>query len=141
MKLDLASLIARLDAYEAFVTEQAMRGLDAVTTEAEETMRGTTAHGDITGATRAGYRAYVVGQGRNGSSELLGAAAIVDALNPGHSAVGGVQLGRESLGVIFTCPTDYQWKLETERAGAKAVLGPTLDSYRDELTARAARGR
>jgi hypothetical protein len=140
MTTDLTEIYACLDAYEAFVIAQALRGLDAVTTEAEESMRSTLAHGDQTGATRAGYRAYAVGPGRTGSAELLGAVAAVDALNPGHAAVSHGSMGAHSLGVIFTCPTDYQQKLETERAGLKAVLGPTLDAFRDELTARAAKG-
>ena len=140
MSVDLTEVLASLDAYEAWAIERAMRGLQAVTDEAEAAMQGTLAHGDITGATRAGYRAYVVGPGQSGAAELASAVAAVEAKNPGHSATGGGQLGQGSLGVIFTCPTDYQQDLETEHAGQKAVLGPTLDAYRDELTARAARG-
>lgn len=140
MRLDIRDMLAKLDAYLDYAQVQALAGLDAATTGVEEVMRGTTAHGDITGATRAGYRAYAVGAGRTGATELSGAAAIVDALNPGHSAAASGTLGAQSIGVILTCPTDYQYKLETERAGAKAVLGPTLAAYRDELTQRAARG-
>jgi hypothetical protein len=103
-------------------------------------MQDTWAHGDQTGATRAGYRAYVVGAGDSGAETLADAVAAVDDKNPGHAVTAGGQLSQGNLGVVMTCPTDYQEKLEKEEAGKRAVLGPTMDAYRDELTARAARG-
>jgi hypothetical protein len=139
MATDIAELIARADAYEAYVLAQIQRGASAVAGEAEAAMHATLAHGDVTGATRAGYRAYVVGPGQSGAAELAGAVDAVEAKNPGHSATSHGRLGGD-VGVIFTCPTDYHWELESEEAGKKAVLGPTFDTYRDECTARAARG-
>jgi hypothetical protein len=139
MTTDLTDVLARLDAYEAHVLAQVRRGASAGASEAEQAMQSTLAHGDVTGATRAGYRAIVVGPGQSGASELAGAVAAVEALNPGHSATSSGRLAGD-VGVIFTCPTDYQADLEQQQAGKKAVLGPTLDAYRDELTARAARG-
>jgi hypothetical protein len=139
MSTDISDLLARLDAYEAYALAQAQRGAAAVAGEAEQAMQSTLAHGDVTGATRAGYRAYVVGPGQSGASELAGAVAAVEALNPGHSATSSGRLAGD-VGVVMTCPTDYQADLEKQQAGLKAVLGPTLDAFRDELTARAARG-
>jgi hypothetical protein len=137
--VDLTEVLARLDAYESFVVARVTAGLGAAAVEAESAMQGTLAHGDVTGATRAGYRAYVVGPGHTGATELSNAAASVEALNPGHSATAQGTLGGD-VGVVFTCPTDYQRLLETEGAGLRAVLGPTLDTFRDALTARAAKG-
>jgi hypothetical protein len=137
--VDLSDVMARLDAYEAFVIAQIQRGAGAAASEAEAAMHGTLAHGDVTGATRAAYRAYVVGPGQSGATEISEAAAVVEAKNPGHAATSHGTLAGD-VGVIFTCPTDYQRLLETENAGQKAVLGPTLDAFRDELTARAAKG-
>ena len=136
---DIRELLARADAYEAFVLAQIRRGVTPTASEAEAAMHATLAHGDVTGATRAGYRAIVVGPGQSGASEIAEAAAAVEALNPGHSATSHGRLEGD-IGVVFTCPTDYQQALETQQAGLKAVLGPTLDAYRDELTARAAKG-
>jgi hypothetical protein len=139
MSTDIRELIARADAYEAYVLAQVQRSAAAGASEAEAAMQATLAHGDVTGATRAGYRAYVVGPGQSGAAELAGAVDAVEAKNPGHSATSHGHLTGD-VGVIFTCPTDYQRDLEEEEAGKKAVLGPTFDAYRDELTARAARG-
>jgi hypothetical protein len=136
---DIRDILARLDAYEAFVLARIQRGIAAVAAEAEAAMHGTLAHGDVTGATRAGYRAIVVGPGQSGAATIAEAAAAVEALNPGHSATAHGRLDGD-IGVVFTCPTDYQRNLEEEQAGLKGVLGPTLDAYRDELTARAAKG-
>jgi hypothetical protein len=33
------------------------------------------------------------------------------------------------LALVLTSPTDYQYKLETENGGQKAVLGPTLAAF------------
>jgi hypothetical protein len=139
MSTDLSDVMARLDAYEAFVVAQVTRGASAGASEAEAAMHSTLAHGDVTGATRAGYRAYVVGPGQSGASAIAAAVEAVESKNPGRSATSSGQLNGD-VGVIFTCPTDYQRNLEEEGAGKRAVLGPTLDAFRDALTARAAKG-
>jgi hypothetical protein len=137
--VDLTDLLARLDAYEAFVLAQIRRGAGAAASEAEAAMHSTQAHGDVTGATRAAYRAYVVSPGQSGASAIAEAVEAAEAKNPGRSATSSGTLAGD-VGVIFTCPTDYQRNLEEEGAGKRAVLGPTLDAFRDELTARAAKG-
>lgn len=107
-------------------------------------MRATQAHGDVTGATRAGYAAYVVSDAvvdqASAAAAIQRSVSDVQALNPYHVATVEGSLEVEGFGVVMTCPTDYQEKLETENAGAKAVLGPTLQANADVLTARAARG-
>lgn len=141
MSLDVSNVLAQLDAYEDHCTDLATRGLRAGAQAARNDMATTAAHGDSTGATRAGYRAYVVTPADDGQAAIGGAIAAVEDKNPGHGAALGGRLGAGSIGVVITCPTDYQELLETENAGLRAVLGPTLDAYRDALTARAARGQ
>lgn len=137
---DVSSALAGLDAFAERCMAQARAGLTAVAGEAETAMHNTTAHGDRTGATRAGYRAYVVGMGASGSAVIGEAVAQVEAKNPGHSATSTGTIGAQSFAIILTCPTDYQEKLETQQAGEKAVLTPTFAAFVDEFTARAAEG-
>jgi hypothetical protein len=141
MSLDISDVIARLDALEErWAAPRIVAGLGGVAQDAEASMEATTAHGDVTGATRAGYRAYVVTPDDSGLAVIGGALAAVESRNPGHGALGGGTLAGQ-YGVVYTCPTDYQEKLETENAGQRAVLGPTLLQYADEATRRAAEGQ
>ena len=116
----------------------AASGLETGAGRAESAMKGTTAHGDDTGATRAGYSARVVGNGRTGASEHAAALAAAEALNPGKTATASVSI--DGIGVILDSPTTYQVHLERERAGQHAVLGPTLQGNALQFTAAAAEG-
>lgn len=142
---DVTGALRGLEAFVARQEAQIRRGLQAAAADAQAAMQQTTAHGDVTGATRAGYRAYVVSDApvdqAGALAALNSAVADVEARNPGHSATRDGQIGADSWGVILTCPTDYQRELETEHAGEKAVLAPTFAAYTDEFTARAAEGR
>jgi hypothetical protein len=142
---DISGALKGLDAFVARQEAKISRGLRAAASDAQSAMQQTSAHGDVTGATRAGYRAYVVGGSLGDQAAALqaisSAIAVVEAKNPGHSATAEGHIGADSWGVVLTCPTDYQRELETENAGEKAVLAPTFAAYVDELTARAAEGR
>jgi hypothetical protein len=145
MSLDLTDILQHLDDMEdAWVRPRCRNGLRRVAADAEASMHATSAHGDITGATRAGYAAYVVSDSLVDQATALQAlntaVAAVESLNPGHSATAAGTLGCDGMGVILTCPTDYQYKLETERGGQKAVLTPTLQAYADDFTRAAASG-
>lgn len=102
-------------------------------------LKQTTAHGDVTGATRAGYIAFVVGEGETGASALAGAVAAADALNPGMTATAPVTVGTR-LGVIVTDVMSYGPERETEHAGQKATLGPLMPRIAAGLTQSAAAG-
>lgn len=123
---------------------QAAKGLRSVAPAIEATMAATTAHGDVTGATRDGYRAYLVGGnvGEQGSAVAALASAVraVERLNPGRSATADWSMAAQ-IGIALTSPTDYQIKLETENAGAKAVLGPTIAQFALRCTEAAAKGK
>ena len=142
---DITGALAGLEAFVAHTEAQIRRGLSNAAADAQSAMQQTSAHGDVTGATRAGYRAYVVSASLLDQASALqalnSAVAAVEARNPGHSATSEISISAESFTVVLTCPTDYQEKLETENAGEKAVLAPTLAAFTDEFTARAAEGR
>lgn len=145
MSTDLSEVLRGLDGFVEHQEAQIRRGLRAAASDATAAMCQTTAHGDVTGATRAGYTAFVVGPAlvdQAGALQAINAAVrAIEDKNPGRSATSTGQIGAESFGVVFTCPTDYQQDLEERNAGEKAVLTPTFAAYVDELTARAAEGR
>lgn len=133
--IDDTNLIAGLDRLLATIAERTERGLAKQASVAQGEMQATSAHGDITGATRDSYRAFVVGGTQTGASESASGyaaaqAAIAGAIvsHGGHalSQDSGVSLTQDQRGVLLTSYTDYQDKLETENAGQKAVLAPTL---------------
>jgi len=145
MTLNTTSVLDGLDAWVEAQEAQIRRGLRAAAAEAQRDMQQTTAHGDVTGATRAGYVAYVVGGSlvdEAAATQALGQAiAAVERLNPGESATSQGSIGADSWGVVLTCPTTYQQDLETDNAGLRAVLTPTFAAVAPDLTERAARGR
>ena len=123
-------------------------GLEKQASIAEAEMQGTVAHGDITSATRDSYRAFVIGGPHTGSSESgSGYAAAQAAIGSAITTHGGQALSQDSgvtlspdeRGVLHTSYTDYQDKLETENAGAKAVLTPTLQQNAELYTQAVAR--
>jgi hypothetical protein len=129
--------------YEHFA-QRAAQGLQRIAPQIEDALANTRAHGDVTGATRDGYRCYVVGGSLVNQASALAAlnsaVAAVDRLNPGHSATASWPIPARSIGLALTSPTDYQVKLETENAGQKATLGPTLRQYLAQIL-RAAAGK
>lgn len=131
-----SALLAALDALPAHMAAQAEKGLEKQSAIAEAEMQATNAHGDVTGATRASYRAFVIGGTHTGSAEAASGYSAAQAANPAGalSQSSGVSLGPEGRGVILTSFTDYQDKLETENAGQKAVLGPTLQQNAQAFT-------
>lgn len=130
-------LIQRLEQYRQATLRAALDGLKGAAAGITLEMRDTTAHGDVTGATRANYTAYAVGLGESGGTQVGRAVAAVEHFNPGHVARSSTGIPGD-VGVIITSFTDYQEKLETEGAGAKAVIGPTLQANTQRLTQAAA---
>jgi hypothetical protein len=139
----LSGLVRMQQAQEAAILDGLQDGADAGQAE----MQSTRAHGDQSSATRASYTAYVIGGGRTGAAEAAaGYAAAQAALSgfTGHegkalSQDSGVVLGPNERGILYTSFTDYQEALETENAGEKAVIGPTVIGQAGENTARVAR--
>ena len=136
--MTIGDLIRNLDRMRDTALEGAAGGLDQASGDITRDMQQTRAHGDVTGATRASYSARRVGQGQTGATAHAASVAAAASLNPGHVASAAVSVA--GIGVIIDSATDYQEDLETENAGEKAVLGPTLTAEHLELTAAAAAG-
>lgn len=115
------------------------RGLDQACERITGQMRSTQAHGDDTGATRISYSARRVGRGETGAATVAALRSAANLLNPGMTADGSVTIDAP-LGVIMDAQTTYQRYLETEHAGARAVLAPTLQQEARNLTQAAAEG-
>lgn len=135
----LANLITGQSKLHTTMLDGARDGLSDGCGPIEAAMRKDPAHGDVTKATHAAYVAFVVGHGETGADAMHESIAEVERLNPGHVATSSVTV-ESALGVIYTVATDYQPDLETNNAGEKAVLGPTLQRTARDLTAAAAAG-
>lgn len=138
--LDLTSVLAGLNRMLAVIDEATQAGIDQAAPLVQQAMQDTTAHGDITGATRASYRALTATNASAGAASGYAAAEAAIAGSPvshGGQALrqpSGVTQGENELVMVLTDFTDYQDKLETERAGEKAVLGPTLYEHSQDIT-------
>ena len=123
------------------VYQGAAAGLDDAAQAMQATAQATTAYHGVTGATRAGTVAFVVGAGVESGGVFNEAVAAVRDANPDHvDTSGGGTIGDNELAIVLTVPTDYQVKLEIENAGARAFLGDALNAHAPEATAAAARG-
>lgn len=140
MKTNVRGAIAALKQLQANAIAGAEEGLAEVAGQVTVKLRDTQAHGDSTGATRAGYVAYVVGPTFDGTGALGPARAAVEEHNPSHSQVSSVGSVGNDVVLIATSPTDYQKRLSFDGGGAKDALGPTIDSMAADLLAAAACG-
>lgn len=136
-------LYAGLEELLRHIPAQAERGLQKQSAIAQSEMQSTTAHGDVTGATRASYRAFVIGGAHTGASEaesgLDAAIAAIANAPTDHggrpaSMDSGVRLSADQRGVLLTSFTDYQDRLEIDDAEQKAVLAPTLQQNAQAFT-------
>jgi hypothetical protein len=141
--IDDTGLLRGIDELLRHIPAQAEKGLARQAGVAEAEMQSTNAHGDITGATRASYRAFVIGGAHTGAAEAASgldaaiaaiASAVTDHGGRPASMDSGIRLGTEERGVLLTSYTDYQDALEIDNAGAKAVLGPTLQANAQAFT-------
>ena len=138
MPNDLKPLLDGLDRLKRVSLQGHLDGLKGAAAGVTLDMRQSPAHGDVTGASHANYAAYAVGLGETGTTEFNRAVRAVETLNPGHSARSSVAV--KGIGVVITSATDYQDKLETENAGQKAVLTPTVQASGTRFTQAAASG-
>jgi hypothetical protein len=140
----MQTLIDGLNRYLAEVEQRTERTLTAQAQRIEALLKSTTAHGDVTGATRASYTTSVIGGSSAAQAQASAAfgraVAVVEQLNPGTSDTAQGSIGDDSIGLVLYAPTDYQIDLETERAGQKATLGPTIRLVARDVTEAVARG-
>lgn len=132
-------LIANLRPFRDRALDGAAAGLDAACPSIENELKGTHAHGDQTGATRAAYGVWRVGRGESGASANAASVAAGEGKNPGATATSSVSIDGE-LGVIISDPMEYAGDRETSNAGDKATIGPAIGAAGPTLTAAAAAG-
>ena len=150
---DLTDVLRGIDTLIELVYEGAENGLADASAYSQALLTDTIRHGDITGATRASYRVFLIGGSHNGSAEsasgFADATAAISAYQArGFSGHGGQALSQDSgltltpqqRGLLYTSYTDYQDKLETENGAQKATLGPTLIETMTLNTEAAANG-
>lgn len=142
MIADIQPLLDGLTRFRTVALRGAFKGLGKMAIIYSNTMESDPAHGNVTGATHANYAAIPVAAilGETGASTVQRQVAVVEALNPGTSDTEPLTLPDTTLAVILSSATDYQYKLETENAGQKAVLGPTIAGAGDDFTRAAAEG-
>lgn len=145
MSDDFGQILQRLDALEKRARAAALRGLRGAAAAMQRDAQETSAYKGMSGATRASTVAVVISAEDDGAGELQAAyqraaehlGGFVGHAGQPHLEPAGSVSGDE-IAVILTVPTDYIDKLETERAGEKAFLGPTFDAHRQRLAAAAA---
>jgi hypothetical protein len=136
---DLSGVLQGIETLIELVYEGAENGLVNASAYAQSLLEGTIRHGDITGATRASYRVFLIGGSHNGSAESSSGYADAQAAIAAYGARGfqghggqalsqdsGITLTPQQRGLLYTSYTDYQEKLETENGAQKATLLPTL---------------
>lgn len=139
MAQDIDSLIQALPRFRGVALDGFARGLDTECPEIRAELQRTTAHGDQTGATRAGYNAFRVGRGETGAAILGAAVSAAEALNPGETQTSSVEVSTE-LGAIISDAMRYGPDRETRNAGQKASIGPLVGVFGISLTAAGAAG-
>lgn len=123
----------------ALIEEVTQAGIDQAAPFVEQAMRDTVAHGDVTGATRASYRAMTATNAAQAAASGYAAAQALLAAGASHggkalSAPSGITQDADTRVMVLTSFTDYQHRLEIDDAGEKAVLRPTLEAYSTDIT-------
>ena len=120
------TILAGLDKLERDIEAALLRGVATELPGIASDLAATDRHGDITGATRAGYYADAA-TGAGATGNVSSARSRVAALNPGHAFTETIPAG-DGLTVVLSSPTDYQADLSTEQAGRKDALAPGVIS-------------
>lgn len=142
MTTNMRNVLEGLGRFEQTAMRGAFKGLGPMAAIYSEAMQNDPAHGDVTSASHTNYTAIPVyaAIGETGASVVQSQVSVVESLNPGASETEPLSLPDTVMGVILSSATDYQYKLETENAGQKAVLGPTIAGAGDDFTRAAAGG-
>lgn len=134
----MKELVQGLERFKRAQRRGMVQGLQKLCNTLSDAMQNDPAHGDVTGASHTNYAAIPVGEGQTTAATVASMVSVVEALNPGHSETSQVVI--PDIGAIITSATDYQWELETQYAGRKAVIGPTLQGSATDFTRYAAEG-
>jgi hypothetical protein len=127
--VDISRALASLRQLPAEVQAAAARALGGLGEDLQGELAGTDVHGDVTGATRASYRVYVVSELDDGTNAAADGAAAAEALNPGHGVVERHGTIGDDVILVASVFTDYAEFLATENAGAKDAVTPFMARY------------
>lgn len=136
---DFTEVFAALARLPAVIEEVNQAGVDAIAPEVRQAMQDTAAHGDISGASHASYRALTA---TNAVAETASGYAAASAALSGQPDSYG-QAVRQDTGIaqtdghtvmVLTDFTSYGADRETAEAGKRAVEGPTLQQYSQQIT-------
>ena len=141
MSNDFDPILAALDSILVPAIEEALAaGLQSGAEQLQSLAQATSAYNDDTSATRSGTVAYAATPQDDGSAAFDAALAAVEAHNPGHGqSVGiGESVDENSYAVVLTSATDYINHLESDHAGARAFIAPTMQQNAPQITAAVA---
>jgi hypothetical protein len=134
-------IIRGLERMRDLAWQGAVEGLTKGAEAMEGDAQATDSYKGVTGATRAGTVAYVVGGGADQGDRLGQALEAVEDKNPGRGQLQQVgTVGDDEIAVVLTVPSDYVDIIEENVGAAQAFLGPTLEAHAERLAAAAARG-
>lgn len=136
---DVSSAFAALDRLPAVVEQINQAGVDSIAPDVTRAMQDTAAHGDISGASRGSYRALTK---TNASTEAASGYALASAaLSSAPTGYGqavrtptGIAQNEGNVVMVLTDYTSYGQDRETAEAGKRAVEGPTLIQFSQQIT-------
>ncbi|HMQ30014.1 MAG TPA: hypothetical protein PKD53_04765 [Chloroflexaceae bacterium] len=138
--IDIRSALAGLRRLPAEAQAGAIPALAGLAEDLTGELQATDVHGDVTGATRASYRAYVVHEADDGSNAAGEGAAAAEALNPGHGVVARTGSIGDDVILVASVFTDYAEHLATDEAGARDAVGPLITRVGEAAAREAAAG-
>jgi hypothetical protein len=140
MKTDVSKAIKGLRTLRRLAVEGAEEGLQSLVEPTKARLEATSRHGDATGATRAGYTAYVSGPTLDGSGAVAQAAGQADAQNPGRGLAESIGDTGDAVVFVATSATDYIDTVITVRGGKMDALTGAVVGREGALLAAAANG-
>lgn len=136
---DVTQVFAVLDRLPTVVEEINQAGVDAIAPEVRQAMQEAAAHGDVSGASHASYRALTkTNAAIESASGFAAAEAALDLAPDGYgyavSEPTGIEQGHGNAILVLTDYTSYGQDRETAEAGLRAVEGPILIQYSRQIT-------
>jgi hypothetical protein len=140
VKTDISQALAGLDRLKKLALDGAVAGLQGVAGPAAERLRQDAPHGDVTGATRASYSAYVVAPGVDGGPAIRRGLAEAEARNPGYGQEYSAGAIGEDVVLVTTAFTSYFADLINRNAGEADQLSLDMINQSPTYTQAAADG-
>lgn len=140
MKTNVRGALKGLKQIRRLAVQGAEEGLQSQVGPTEGRLEATSRHGDATGATRAGYVAYVSGPTLDGSGAVAAAAGRANDKNPGRGLSESIGDAGDAVVFIATSATDYIDTVITVRGGKMDALTGAVVGREGALLQAAASG-